>query len=104
MEIPHGKFFYFAKTCIILLMNNVLNQWINPMKIEWKTIDIIKQWIDQSIYHHVLGEILAYKLWKRLNELFKSKNSLNKALLITKLVNLKYKDGSSMREHLKNSF
>ena len=69
-------------------------------KINRKTIGVIRQWIDQSIYHHVSGETLAYNLWKRLSELFESKNSLNKAFLIRKLVNLKYKDGSSVAEHL----
>ncbi|CAJ1939908.1 unnamed protein product [Sphenostylis stenocarpa] len=44
-----------------------------------------------------LIETLGYNLWKKLNELFESKNSLNKAFLIRKLVNLKYKDGSSVR-------
>jgi len=62
-------------------------------KMNRKTISVTRQWIDQSIYHHVLGETLAYNLWKRLSEL--SKNSLNKTFLIRKLVNLKYKDGSN---------
>jgi len=69
-------------------------------KINRKTIGVIRQWINQSIYHHVSSETLAYYLWKRLSELFESKNSLNKAFLIRKIVNLKYKDGSSMAEHL----
>jgi len=69
-------------------------------KINRKTIGVIKQWINQSIYHHVSGENLSYNLLKRLSELFESKNSLNKAFLIRKIVNLKYKDGSSMAEHL----
>jgi len=71
-------------------------------KINRKTIGVIRQWIDQSIYHLVSSETLAYNLWKRLSELFDSKNSLNKAFLIRKIVNLKYKDGSSMAEHLSN--
>ena len=69
-------------------------------KINGKTIGVIRQWIDQTIYHHVLGETLAYNLWKRLSELFEYKNSLNKTFIIRKIVNLKYKDGSSMAEHL----
>jgi len=45
--------------------------------------------MDRSIY-----------LWKRLSELFESKNSLNKTFFIRKIVNSKYKDGFSMEEHL----
>ena len=71
-------------------------------KINRKTIGVIRQWIDQFIYHHVSSETLVYNLWKRLSELFESKNSLNKAFLIRKIVNLKYKDGFSMAEHLSN--
>jgi len=58
--------------------------------------------LEKRFYHHVSGETLAYNLWKRLSELFKSKNSLNKAFLIKKIVNLKYKDGSSIAEHLRS--
>jgi len=60
-------------------------------KINRKTIGVIRQWIDQSIYQHMSGETLAYNLLKTLSELFESKNSLNKAFFIKKIVNLKYK-------------
>lgn len=72
-------------------------------KINRKSIGMIWKWINQSIYHHVSSETLAYKLWKRLNDLFESKNSLNNAFLIRKLINMKYKYGSSVVEHF-NSF
>nr|KYP40135.1 Retrovirus-related Pol polyprotein from transposon TNT 1-94 [Cajanus cajan] len=63
---------------------------------------MIRQWIDKNIYHHVSSETNAFNLWKKLSELFESKNAQNKAFLIRKLVNLKYKDGSSMAGHLSN--
>nr|KYP59402.1 Retrovirus-related Pol polyprotein from transposon TNT 1-94 [Cajanus cajan] len=71
-------------------------------KVNRKTISMIRQWIDQSICHHVSNETNTFNLWKKLSELFESKNAQNKAFLIQKLVNLKYKDGSSVAEHLSN--
>ena len=68
-------------------------------KIIRKTIGVIKQWIDEFIYHHVSGETLAYNFWKRLSELFEFKSSLNMTFLIKKIVNLKYKNGSLVVEH-----
>nr|KYP63999.1 Retrovirus-related Pol polyprotein from transposon TNT 1-94 [Cajanus cajan] len=67
-----------------------------------KTIDMIKQLIDQSIYHHVSSDVNPFNLWKKLSELFESKNAQNKAFLIRKLVNLKYNDGFLMAKHLSN--
>jgi len=68
-------------------------------EINTKIVGTIRQWIYQYIYHQVLGDTLADNLWKRLGELVASKNSLKKAFLIMKLVNLKYKDGSLVVEH-----
>nr|KYP59117.1 Retrovirus-related Pol polyprotein from transposon TNT 1-94 [Cajanus cajan] len=79
----------------------------NKSKEDWKkanrkTIGMIRQWIDQRIYHHVSSETNAFNLCKKLSELFESKNAQNKVFHIRKLVNLKYKDGSSVAEHLRN--
>ncbi|CAJ2628405.1 unnamed protein product [Trifolium pratense] len=39
-------------------------------------------------------------MWNKLKELYERKNVQNKACLIRKLVNMKYKDGESMAEHM----
>lgn len=31
-----------------------------------KTVGQIRQWIDQSVFHHVAQETVAYTLWKKL--------------------------------------
>ena len=39
-------------------------------------------------------------MWKKLADLYERKNVQNKALMIQKLVTMKYKEGDSMSEHL----
>ena len=69
-------------------------------KMNRKTIGHIRQWIDQSVYHHVLQETDAYTLWTTLEFVHEKKNAQNKTFVIKKIVNLKYKDGSSVSEHM----
>lgn len=48
----------------------------NPTKeTEWKklnrkTIDQIRQWIDHSVFHHVAQETDTYALWKILEDMY----------------------------------
>ena len=65
-----------------------------------KVVGHIRQWIDQSVFHHVATETDGYKLWEKLESLYERKSAQNKASLIKRLVNMKYKDGQSVAEHL----
>ena len=69
-------------------------------RLDRKTIGFIRQWLDDSVFHHVSTEISAYSLWKKLESLYERKTAGNKAFLIRKLVNLKYREGASIAEHL----
>ena len=69
-------------------------------RLDRKTIGFIRQWLDDSVFHHVSTEISAYSLWKKLESFDETKTYGNKAFLIRKLVNLKYRDGASIAEHL----
>lgn len=69
-------------------------------KLNRKTVGVIRQWIDDNVFHHVSTETTAHSLWKKLEELYDRKSATNKAFLFRKLVNLKYKDGGSVAEHL----
>ena len=71
---------------------------------EWKimhrkTVALIRQWVDQSVFHHVSQETNATELWKKLESMYERKTAQNKATLIRRLVNLKYKNGHSVEEH-----
>ena len=68
-----------------------------------KTYRIIQKWLDVSICPHISGITLAYEMWQKLHERYEQKSVGNKTLLIHMLMNLKYRDGSSMVEHL-NAF
>ena len=39
-------------------------------KLNRKTIGQIRQWADQSIFHHVAKEVHAYSLWQKLESLW----------------------------------
>ena len=38
-------------------------------KLNWQTVGVIRQWIDDNVFHHVATETLACDLWKKLKEL-----------------------------------
>ncbi|KAL9260610.1 Retrovirus-related Pol polyprotein from transposon TNT 1-94-like protein [Drosera capensis] len=65
-----------------------------------KAVGTIRQWLDDSVYHHVASETSAHKLWKKLESLYEQKTAANKTFLIRKLVNLKFREGTSVAEHL----
>ena len=65
-----------------------------------KTVGYIRQWVDHSVYHHIAQETKADVLWKKLESMYERQTPLNKTSLIRRVVNLKYKDGSNMTEHL----
>ncbi|CAJ2658330.1 unnamed protein product [Trifolium pratense] len=69
-------------------------------KMNRKAVAIIRQWLDLSVYPHVEAETNTHTMWNKLKELYERKNVQNKACLIRKLVNMKYKDGESMAEHM----
>ena len=61
---------------------------------------IFLQWVDQSVYHHVAQETRADVLWKKLESMYEKQTALNKTSLIRRVVNLKYREGFNMTEHL----
>ena len=71
-------------------------------KLNRKTIGQIRQWVDHNVFHHVAKEVDVYSLWQKLESLYERKTAHNKAFMIRRLVNLKYKDGNSVIEHLSN--
>ncbi|KAM1052978.1 hypothetical protein ACFX2C_000527 [Malus domestica] len=71
-------------------------------KMNRKVIGTIRQWVDDSVFHHVSNETNAREFWTKLESLFEKKTSTKKAFLIKELINVKYKDGLSVAEHLNN--
>ena len=72
---------------------------------DWNILNIeivalIQTWVDQSVFHHKTQETNAHVLWKKLETVYERKMAQNKASLIRKLVNLKYKDGCDVVEHM----
>ncbi|CAL1401497.1 unnamed protein product [Linum trigynum] len=65
-----------------------------------KAVAIIRQWIGQSIFHHVAKDTRADELWHKLESMYERQSTQNKASLIRRIVNLKYKDVHSVLEHL----
>ncbi|GFY95000.1 hypothetical protein Acr_10g0003850 [Actinidia rufa] len=69
------------------------------MKMTRKTIGLIRQCIGHEVFHHVAQETSAYDLWIKLEEMYQSKTSRNKALLMRRLVNLKLQRETTVAEH-----
>ncbi|KAA8547298.1 hypothetical protein F0562_003838 [Nyssa sinensis] len=72
---------------------------------KWKTLHRktngnIRPWLDDSVFSHVSNETDAQVLWKKLEARHEQKTATNKDFLIRKLVNMKFKEGSSIADHL----
>ncbi|GFZ14668.1 hypothetical protein Acr_24g0008580 [Actinidia rufa] len=65
-----------------------------------KTIRLIRQCIGHEVFHHVAQETSAYELWIKLKEMYQAKTSRNKALLMRRLVNLKFQRETTVAEHM----
>ena len=68
-------------------------------KINRKMIGLIKQCIRREVFHHIAHETSAYELWIMLEKMYQAKTSQNKALLMRRLVNLKFQRGTTVAEH-----
>ena len=62
-------------------------------------VGTIRSCIDQSVYHHVAKESGVDILWRKLKTIYKQPTVHNKANLMKRLVNLKYKEERSITEH-----
>jgi hypothetical protein len=69
-------------------------------KLHRKAVSLIRQWVDLSVFHHVATETNAQTPWKNIEKMYQRKTAQNKTFAIRKLVNLKYREGRSVAEHL----
>lgn len=69
-------------------------------KLKRKTLETIRQWVEISILNHESQEFDPYDLWKKLEGLYERKTAHNKASLMKRLVNWKFKGKKSIFEHL----
>ena len=63
----------------------------------------IRQWVDDNVLNHIVGETHARTLWNKLEELYARKTGNNKMFLIKQLMALRYQDGTPLTDHL-NTF
>ena len=61
-----------------------------------KAAATIRQWVDHNIFYHIAEETKVDALLQTLAAMYEKNTFRNKATLIRRLVNLKYKDGKSM--------
>ena len=68
-----------------------------------KAAAYIRCFIDMTIYNNFNEETSAEVLWKKIGFMFENKKAANIVFIFSKIVILRYQDGSSMVEHL-NAF
>lgn len=60
----------------------------------------IRQYVEDNVYNHIANEEHARSLWKKIESLYASKSGNNKLYLLNSLMNLRYKEGTSISDHL----
>lgn len=59
----------------------------------------IRQWVNHNIIHHIAEETEVHAIWKKLEAMHVKNTSRDKAMIIKRLVNLKYREEHSVTEH-----
>ena len=75
---------------------------------EWNLIHrqvcgYIRQWVEDNVLNHIIGETHARTLWTKLEQLYAGRTGNNKLYLIKQMMALKYRDNTPMTDHL-NTF
>ena len=65
-----------------------------------KAVGLIRLHVNHNIFYHIANDTDAFKLWQKLESMYKRKTMMNKASVIKQLAKLEYQDGSSGIEHL----
>ncbi|KAL6199530.1 hypothetical protein ACLB2K_029314 [Fragaria x ananassa] len=73
------------------------------MEMNRKAISHIREWMDDSVLHHVANETDAHELWTKLESLFEKKIAAMKAFSIKELVNMKYHEGVRLTKFPKHN-
>lgn len=60
----------------------------------------IRQFVDDNVYNHICNETHARTLWTKLEMLYASKSGNNKLFYLSKLVQVRYKEGTLVADHL----
>ena len=60
----------------------------------------IRQYVQDNVYNHIVNETHARTLWEKIESLYASKSGNNKLYLLNCLMNLRYKENSSISDHL----
>jgi len=60
----------------------------------------IHQWVDDNVLNHIANDTHAKTLWDRLETLYASKSGNNKLFLLKQTMNLRYKEGTFISNHL----
>ena len=68
-----------------------------------KAVACIRRWLDDSVFNKVSTETSEISLWKKLKSLYERKKAIFKVLLVRKLMNLTYEQGSFMSQHIEES-
>ena len=59
----------------------------------------IRQWVDDNVLNHIANDTHAKTLWDKLETLYASKSGNNKLFLLKQAM-LRYKEGTSISDHL----
>ena len=60
----------------------------------------IRQYVEDNVYNHIANETHAGTLWEKIESLYVSKSDNSKLYLLNCLMNLRYRENSSISDHL----
>ncbi|VFQ70711.1 unnamed protein product [Cuscuta campestris] len=70
------------------------------MRMKYMDFPQMDKWVDDNVLNHIYNESHARTLWDKLESLYTSKTGNDKLYLLRQAMNLRFKEGSSISDHL----
>ncbi|KAF3633760.1 Cytochrome 98A2 [Capsicum annuum] len=77
----------------LFLLQDCLNTYMN-------VCGYIRQWVENNVRNHIVNKTHARSLWDKLETFYASKTGNNKLFLLKQLMNIRYKEGSPISDHI----
>ena len=93
---------FFKKIHLLVITSNKLHSVTNE---KWEVDHLqvcryIRQWVEDNLRNHILNKTHARSLWDKLDTLYALKIGNNKLLLLKQWMNIIYKEGTSISDHI----
>ena len=93
----------FVKKMHLPVFGSNNSQSLNDEEWEFEHLQVcgyIRKLVENNVRNHIVNETHAKSLWDKLETLYASKTGNNKFFLLKQLMNIRYKEGTPISDHI----